>query len=234
MFYGCLLINCILLSSVLDVAFCTSWSLLPTSLIASRSVVTMILSDQSLHLFWLMGSCHQQHICNVFSSQVGGQWCGGVKVVGWQRKMEHGKEQDGGCFIVSCCVPLLSSVGVNFARFKQGVLLKAESQSTLRSQRPYTIFYCSSRVTEFIIFLGPSGFCVFITLSCAQLMVSEAAKFSVNASLPLVRPVGIDFEEDERGYKARGNERPKVYTVVLLTDRPFAKCLSAFLTLSLC
>lgn len=35
---------------------------------------------------------------------------------------------------------------------------------------------------------------------------SEAAKFGVNASLALVRPVGIDFEEDARGHDAGGTQ----------------------------
>ena len=49
-------------------------------------------------------------------------------------------------------------------------------------------------------------------------MVSEAARICVNASLALVRLVGMDFEEDARGHKAGGNEEPKAYTVALLTD----------------
>lgn len=67
------------------------------------------------------------------------------------------------------------------------------------------------------------------TLSCVQLMVSEAARFSVNASLPLVWPVGIDFEEDVRGHNARGNEEP----IALLTVQPFHKSLTVLLMRSL-
>lgn len=49
-------------------------------------------------------------------------------------------------------------------------------------------------------------------------MVSEAAKFSVNASLPLVGHIRIDFEEDTWGHNTEGNEEPEAYTTALLTD----------------
>lgn len=114
---------------------------------------------------------------------------------GWQ--MLHG---------VVLCAAAVKCRCAFFSRFKQGVLLKAESWSTFRSQRPYNVFYCWSRVAAFIIFWILQASLVSITPSCVGLMVSEAAKFSVNASLPLVRPVGIDFEEDVRGHNARGNE----------------------------
>lgn len=48
-------------------------------------------------------------------------------------------------------------------------------------------------------------------------MVSEAAEFGVNASLPLVGPIRIDFEEDTWGHSAEGNEEPEAYTTALLT-----------------
>lgn len=73
------------------------------------------------------------------------------------------------------------------------------------------------------------SFCIVLGL-----MVSEAEKFSVNASLALVRPDGIDSEEDVRGHKARGNEGPKADTMAQLTDcTTLHRSLSAFLTPSL-
>lgn len=80
------------------------------------------------------------------------------------------------------------------------------------------LFYCWSSVAEFIIFWDPPGLSVSLSLSCARLMVSEAARISVNASLALVGPAGIDLEEDERGHRAGGNEEAKAYTMALLTD----------------
>lgn len=79
-------------------------------------------------------------------------------------------------------------------------------------------FYCRSRRDESIPFLSFKLSCVSISLSCVQMMVSEAAKFGVNASLPLVRPVGMSFEEDMRGHNAGGNEEPRADTMVLLTE----------------
>ena len=65
--------------------------------------------------------------------------------------------------------------------------------------------------------------CVSSTLSCVWLMVSEAAKFGVYASLPLVRPVRIDSEEDVGGQNAKGNEEPEAYTAALIDrqNKPF-------------
>lgn len=59
--------------------------------------------------------------------------------------------------------------------------------------------------------LDSSGFRAYEAPSNMLLMVSEAAKFCVNASLPLVMPAKKkDFEEDGWSHNAKGkNQRQK-------------------------
>lgn len=49
---------------------------------------------------------------------------------------------------------------------------------------------------------------VSIAWPCVRLMLSGALKVGVNASLPLVRAVRRNFEEDVKGHKAGGNAEP--------------------------
>lgn len=117
------------------------------------------------------------------------------------------------------------SVGVHFS----SVWNKVEDRVKDYTSIPKAIdrfMYCWSRVAEFIWFLRLLR--VSNTLSCVWL-ISEAAKFSANASLPLVRPIRIDFEEDAWGHNAKGNEEPKAYTTALLTDSAEPSQISHFL-----
>lgn len=54
-----------------------------------------------------------------------------------------------------------------------------------------------------------------LSLSWVQLMICEAAKFTLNALLPIVGPVGIDFKEDMRGQRAGEYVEPRGFAMAI-------------------
>ena len=116
-----------------------------------------------------------------------------------------------GCSTALCSVRLLSSVGVHFSLVLNKLCCLRQSHRVHLDPKGHILYFTVGLgcLNSLFFFLSSRLLSVFITLSCVWLMVSEAAKFSVNASPPLVRPVGIDFEDNVRRHKARGNEEPK-------------------------
>lgn len=98
-----------------------------------------------------------------------------------------------------CTELLLSSVGVHFSPILNRVR-SGQSHRVHLDPKGHVRYFTVGLGWLNSLFFSPLGLlCVSNTLSRVRLMVSEAAKFSVNASLPRVGPVGIDFEEDARG-----------------------------------
>ncbi len=93
-------------------------------------------------------------------------------------------------FLCLGSVLLLSSVGVHFSPILNKVCcwkLSHRVHSDPKGHIPY--FSVGLGWLNSLFFWSLRLLCVSNTLSCVQLMVSEAAKFNVNASLPLVSPL---------------------------------------------